>query len=315
MDLFLDQILHKYAALTEVALTYALLWAIGRLLARESNRLENQIAATPTKSCDGVLRGLHVSGVTEELIGLFESLAAKKDTLKLAMYLAIYQPTIREVEELLQTAEELRLCSQIDKTDNDAFLAMAQSDSDVECIKRLSQDELRSIRNLHNKTRKLINRAFIVRFGDLLFMENFIMYSHLSRRGATVYDIPKDNELRRMFEVFVITGLAIHGRDIPIEDRLSLLSFQELQDMARELDMGSDFDSVDEAISKLAPLPNVSVRLAKMYPSSRLFLLKKENWDSQEIEKEWAGYNATAKIFCAVKTEELAVAPKSLSYA
>lgn len=285
-------------ALTYVAVAYALLWSIGKLLSRVRGPVLHSSSVRQPVTGNSDLGGLHVSGISYPLVEEFNTLADKKDMLQLAVNIAIHQPSVQEVGEIVRSAETLNEDLQMNLAQDSAFLGMAQSDSTSESLRTLNQDDLRSICIHYKQPRKLINQDFISMFGNLLFMENFIMYSHLSRSGHAVFNIPKDSELRQMFETFVTTGLAVHGRSIAIADRLHILNLQELQEMADQLGLQRVFDSVGEAAAALAANPHVSVRLAAKYSNKNLFLLRQESWDVDAVKQEWSAYEAYAKLFC-----------------
>lgn len=283
-------------ALMYVALAYALLWSIGKLLSRVPLVQQGNVRHPVTGGSD--LGGLHVSGISQALVKEFNTLVDKKDMLQLAINIAIHQPSVLEVGEFIRSVEALNEDLKMNLAQDSAFLGMAQSGSTSESLRTLDQDDLRSICIHYQQPCKLINRDFISKFGNLLFMENFIMYSHLSRSGHAVFNIPKNNELRRMFETFVKTGLAVHGRSIAIADRLRVLSLRELQELADQLGLQQAFDSVDEATAALATKPHVSVRLSAKCPNKNLFLLRQGAWDVDAVKQEWSAYEAYAKLFC-----------------
>ncbi|NOZ54221.1 MAG: hypothetical protein GXP08_14010 [Gammaproteobacteria bacterium] len=229
-----------------------------------------------------------------------DALRGKKDELRLALLFAVYQPTIDQVRALQQpnasrndlpilTGKKTQHCVQAEN-------CPPQQDSQA-----FSQQDLQLIREHEKKTHKLINKAFIQKFGDMFFMENFIMYHHLSRIGSKVFHIPPGNELRQLFEVFSRTGVALRGKSIPIGERLRILNLPELQSIADKLALDRVFNTIDQAISVLAKLPQIPVHLARRYHSENLFLLTQaqESWNISEVEQEWAAYNAYAKLLCA----------------
>lgn len=289
-------------ALVIVASAYILLWSIGKLLSFRSVGGAYQLATERKEYSTNLLRGLHVTGLSHPLLNEFNVLADKKDTLKLAMYLAIYQPSIQEVDEFVQNADELTNNSKLDAAKGGGIWELAHFESNSNRFRILDQDDLQSICHHQKKIHKLINKEFIRKFGNLLFMENFIMYSHLCRNSTSVFNIPHDNKLRRMFDTFVATGLATHGRFIPIVNRLEFLDLSEMQNLSDELDLGTTFESREEAVSKLADISKVSVRLARKVPIDNMYFLKKEHWDIKSIEEEWSAYNACAKLLCAPPT-------------
>jgi len=225
---------------------------------------------------DKLPEGLHINGLTDSHRRNLNKYIKKKDTLRLAMFFATHQPSLYDVNSISKNAEDR-----------------------PELFNALNDSDIHSIQEYNKISRKLINKKFMSKFGNLLFMENFIMYNHLCRAKPAVFHIPVNSDLRYMFETFVKTGLASQGLSVSLEDRLHILNLKELQAIADAIKINQSFTNIQYAAATLAKSPLTVVRLAEKYASDDLFLLKQENWDLTAIKKEWSAYNAYAKLLCA----------------
>jgi len=266
----------------------------GLALKPANSAITHAITTLPEPPC-----GLHIDGLTTSHRLELKELIKKKDKLRLAIFFAANQPIFQEVESLLeriqgqQALEYNKLANIISDSKN------TLNNNQPEKCSSLTQSDIHSILAHNKSNRKFINKDFILKFGNLFFMENFIMYNHLCRINPAIFHIPLNSELRRMFETFVKTGLAIQGYSVALEDRLHILNLKQLQAIANEININKTFSTVHEAAVTLAKAPMSVVRLASKYPSDELFLLKQENWDMDAVEQEWSAYSAYAKLVCA----------------
>lgn len=258
------------------------------LLLQQSVKQQNA-----TQSRQNTADTLSLLGLNQQQVEHVRHLAAKKNMLQLSVFLAKHQISIPEIKQLLPEIEPI-----IDEPwlQQDPDQELPRQNPDI--LRHLNQQELRSIYEVENNPHRLIDAEFITNFGNLLFMENFIIFKHLIKTGSNVFYIPKNDKLRFLFNAFVKSGIAIQGKAIPIEQRLNILNLQELQTMAQELNMSIQFESMDQAIQALANNPMVTVRLAAKFSTDDLFMLEKKQWDTIKVEHEWAAYNAYAKLIC-----------------
>ena len=147
------------SALVIVAAAYMLLWLLGKLFSYRSFGAAYQVPTERKEYSTDLLRGLHVTGLSHPLINEFNVLANKKDTLKLAMYLAMYQPSIHEVNEFVQSAEELTSDSNIGTVNVEEFWELAHFESNSNRLRILNQDDLRSLCRHHKKNHKFIKKV------------------------------------------------------------------------------------------------------------------------------------------------------------
>ena len=281
-------------------------------MARASKRLTNvrslkRRAQILKKTSVEIMPGLHVGGLDERLTKELSSIIDKKDELKVAIFLAIHRPIFYEIEDFIDKLREqftylvganVEEASEFDKISAANSLQIPQHPQSFR-FNKINRSELRLLYECDPDIPPVIDKTFIETFGGLLFMENFIMYDHLCLQQPAIFHIPKDNELRRLFETFVKTGLALQGKDIPLEERLHVLNLDQLQDLAKEVKLEREFKNKNEAAAALAAVPSASVLLATLYPTAELFLLKDEERDVRRIEKEWGVLSLYARLLCA----------------
>jgi hypothetical protein len=303
--------MHELNPLYLVGLSIVSLWVLGKLLARASKRISNvqtlrRRAQILKKTSIEILPGLHVGGLDERLCNELTGLINRNDELKTAIFLAIHRPIFYEIQDLIDKLREQYTflvgenpvdASEFDKISAANNLQIPQHPQTFR-FNKLNRSELRMLYEYDPDTPHVIDRELIERFGGLLFLENFIMYDHLCLEIPAIFHIPKDNELRRLFENFTKTGLALHGKDIPLHDRLYVLNLEQLQDLAKELKLDRHFKNKAEATEALAKLPSSSVLLATIYPTEELFLLLDEPRDVKKVEREWAVLSLYARLLC-----------------
>lgn len=294
------------------------LWLTGRLLSRASNRISNvqslrRRAQILKKTSIEISPGFHVGGLDDSLVKELVGLINKKDELKVTIFLAIHRPIFYEIEDFIDKLREqftfllgvnVEEASEFDKI-SAANSLQIPNHPEAYRAKQLNRTELRLLYEFDPDTPHVIDKELIEKFGGLLFLENFIMYDHLCLEDPAIFHIPKDNELRRLFEVFVRTGLALQGKDIPLEARLCIMNLEQLQDLAREVKLPTEYKTKADAVKALSDVPSSSVLLATIYPAAELFLLQDIERDVKKIEKEWAVLSLYAKMLCEQETIQL----------
>lgn len=304
--------MHELTPLYLVGLSILILWLIGQWLASAAKRISNvqslrRRAQILKKTSVELLPGLNVGGLDETLAKELSRLIEKKNELKITIFLAIHRPIFYEIEDFIDklreqfiflVGENLEEASEFDKISAANGLQIPQHPQAFR-FNKINRSELRMLYEYDPDTPPLIDKALIEKFGGLLFLENFIMYDHLCLQVPAIFHIPQDNELRRLFETFVKTGLALQGKDIPLKERLHVLTLEQLQELAKEEKLDSKFSTKTEATAALAEVPASSVLLATIYPVNDLFFLKDEPRDTRAIEREWAVLSLYAKSLCA----------------
>ncbi|NOX43470.1 MAG: hypothetical protein GXP19_07030 [Gammaproteobacteria bacterium] len=307
LKILIAELYPQHGPILEVVAVLIFLWLLGKLLPNTPEHMSSEsVSPIATDFSPELLpelpecpQGLNIDRLAASQQQELKKFIEKKDKLRLAIFFAVHQPTILEIKSLF---ESVRGQQPLEHDNIINFIADSKhilNDLQSEKLRLLTKNDIYSIQVHNKKNRKLIDKDFIVKFGNLLFMENFIMYNHLCRTNPAIFHIPRDSELRRMFETFVKTGLAIQGLSIPMEIRLHILDLKQLQTIANELKIIKTLNTVHEAALTLANDPLTVVRLASKYASNDLFLLKQENWDTHAVEQEWSAYNAYAKLLCA----------------
>ncbi|KPJ88094.1 MAG: hypothetical protein AMJ53_17270 [Gammaproteobacteria bacterium SG8_11] len=304
--------MHDLNPLYLVGFSIVTLWLIGKILARAAKRISNvqslrRRAQILKKTSIEIVPGLHVGGLDERLSNELSGLMNKKDELKTAIFLAIHRPIFYEIEDFIDKLREQFTflvgvnadeASEFDKISAANSLQIPQHPQTFR-FNKLNRSELRMLYEYDPDTLPVIDKELIDKFGGLLFLENFIMYDHLCLEKPAIFHIPKDNELRRLFETFTKNGLALQGKDISLRDRLYVLNLEQLQDLAKEVKITREFKNKAEATAALAEIPSSSVLLSTIYPASELFLLVDEPRDVKKIEREWGVLSLYAKLLCA----------------
>ncbi|MCG6971154.1 MAG: hypothetical protein LJE85_15405 [Gammaproteobacteria bacterium] len=303
--------MHELHPLYLVGLSIVFLWGLGKVLARASKRISNvqtlrRRAQILKKTSIEILPGLHVGGLDEKLSDELLALINRKDELKTAIFIAIHRPIFYEIEDFIDKLREQFTflvgvnadeASEFDKISAANSLQIPQHPQTFR-FNKLNRSELRMLYEYDPDTPQAIDKELIEKFGGLLFLENFIMYDHLCLEVPAIFHIPKGNELRRMFDNFTKTGLALHGKTIPLHDRLHVLNLEQLQDLAKEVRLDREFKNKAEATEALAQIPSSSVLLATIYPTDELFLLVEEPRDVKKVERQWTVLSLYARLLC-----------------
>lgn len=308
--------MHDTNPLILIGITMFALWFSGKLLARSAQRITNvqslkRRAQILKKTSLEFMPGLNVGGLDVHLLAELQQLVAKKDEIMVALFLAVHRPLFFEIEDLIEKLKEqfvFLLGGSIDDTSEFDKISAANSlqipnHPQAYRFKQLNKTELRMLYEADHNKAYVIDKELIDTFGGVLFMENFIMYDHLCREQPAIFHIPEDNELRRLFNTFVRNGIAVQGKEIPLQDRLHVLDLAQLQQMAKEVKLDKEFNSKSEAVNALSHVPSASVVLATIHPTNELFLLTKKLDDVKTIEKEWLVLNAYAKLICVEKQD------------
>ncbi|WP_455208866.1 hypothetical protein [Kaarinaea lacus] len=287
-----------------VIASIGLLWALGNYLSKLSQGLT--VVAPPSRIPHGKLfaDGLHIAEMSNVLVKELQDTIIHQDDKDLVYFLARYRPDFIELEEYLA---ELRsqyftllgkpsnLASEAEKiTAINGF----QLDAAPACIdiNALNKAELRSLIEINLKTNHLISNEFMEHFGGKDFMDNFQVYTDLVGQESVTLHAKTDHRYRRQLEKFVETGIAQQGRKIPLKERLEVLSFNQLKDMAKDLKLTTEFTSKSDAASALAQMPGSAVHLSMIYESDDIFYIKAESVDAKSIEDEWYMLNAYARL-------------------
>lgn len=305
-----------------VIATVLLLWAIGAYLTKLSQQLAPAAAvATSAVHAKIFANGLHVEDMSNVLIKEAQDIISRQDEKALNYFFARYRPRIIELEEYLaelrsqysaKLGKPSNLASEADKINaiNNLELTGAPAPIDMSSI---NSSELRVIIEKNLKSSQIINNEFMERFGGVDYYENFLAYMYLTSQQNVTIHAPAEHQYRKHLETFVNTGIALQGRKIPLKDRLEVLTFEQLKEMAKELKVDQQFDDKTEIAGALAQMPGSAVHLSMIYNSDDIFYIKAEPADAQSIEEEWVLLNAYSRLLIGslgnafVSFEEIAV--------
>ena len=156
--------------------------------------------------------------------------------------------------------------------------------------------DLRYMLEKNLKSNNLIDKEFMERFGGIDFYENFQVYTQLCDQQNITIHAKSDHQYRKQLEALVASGIALQGRKIPLKERLEVLSFSQLKEMAKELKVNKEFADKAEVADALALMPGSAVHLSMIYEPDDIFYIKSEPADAKSIEEEWHLLNAYAKL-------------------
>ena len=287
-----------------VIVTIATLWALGRYLSKLSQDLS--MITPPSSVPQGKIfaDGLHIADMSNVLIKEFQDTINQQDENELVYFLARYRPNLIELEDYLADlrsqyftllGKPTNLATEAEKITaiNEVQLDAAPTSIDIDA---LNKAEWRSLIEKNLKTNHLIDDDFMKRFGGKDFMDNFQVYTQLINDKAITIHARSDHQFRRQLEKFVETAIAQQGRKIPLKERLEVLSFDQLKQMAQELKVTTEFNTKSEAAEALALMPGSAVHLSMIYESDDIFYIKTESVDAKSIEDEWYMLHAYARL-------------------
>jgi len=246
-------------------------------------------------------QGFHIIGLNPTNLEELRVLINKNDKLELAVFFARYQPSIKEIDEAIDSIRtqlsdmwDQMVTLEVKSEKLAGYLRSKNHKSkNLNC---LNESDFRHLIEYEQTAQKIIDKDFIAKFGDFLFMENYIMYEHLCQTETAVFYIPPKNDLRHMFDVFVSSGVASNGLSIPLQDRLQILNLDELQAFAAERNIDISIDSFKDITAALLKNEDTEYEFEIKYHRKDIFRLHKEIWNSKAIEKEWDTYNVYAKL-------------------
>jgi len=297
------------------------LWGIGKLVTKMSLQLPT--TEIPKSSGRGKIfaEGLHVDDMSNVLIKEAQEIITLQDEKKLTYFLARYRPSFIELDEFIaglrskyftNLGKPTNLASDSEKTDAINQLALDNAPPHLD-FSNINRAELRSLVEKNLKSDQLITVEFMDRFGGTDFFENYQIYSQLaSQQNTTVHATPV-HQYRKQLEALVESGIAQQGRKIPLKERLEVLSFEQLKEMAVELKVNRQFHSKSEIATELSQMPGSAVHLSMIHETDDIFYITADTNDPKSIEDEWHMLNAYAKLLIGslrnafVSFEEVAV--------
>ncbi len=278
-----------------VAGTVALLLLIQQLLARAAARRQSAAAAaTPASQTQGqpLVEGLNVSGLDERGRDSLRALMKEGEVEALATFLAFNRPRISELDTYLQRLFE-QFHAAADAVPIDQFPPLPAGLT----VEPLSPTERNLLLSTDPRRQRHIDRQFMALFGGHAFLEHFELYC--ARETGVTLHVPPFDPVRRHFETLARSGVAAQGRQIPLQQRLSVLKMQELRQMAKDLKLAQKFTRKADATEALSQVPGAAVLLSMQYVIDDLFMLKPLEVDPHAIQQEWAWLSACAHLLAS----------------
>ena len=274
-----------------VAGTLVTLLLIQQLMARATKQAEAGKLVRKKEPPRGkpLHQGLTVIGLDERGINSLRTLTKNADSVALATFLAFNRPKVVELDNYLW-----RLYDEYHNvTDGVAADSIPKPPAGMR-IEALSTTERNLLLSMDPRHQRCIDRAFMARFGGHAFLPHFALYdSHDS--GVTLHVPPFDTN-RKLFGALAESGVASRGRQIPLQQRLSVLKMQELRQMGKDLKLPQKFTRKVDAIEALSQIPGSAVLLSMQYVIDDLFLLNPLDVDPHAVKQEWAWLMAYAKL-------------------
>ncbi len=285
-----------------VAGTLAILLLIQQWLAQVSKRAKAVRSIAKTEQAQGkpLLKGLSVMGLDERGIRSLRTLMKDTDSVALAIFLAFNRPVIQELDRYLQHLFE-QFCNAPDAV----TAASLPTPPAGMRIGALSTTERNLLLNRDPRQPRHIDRALMARFGGHAFLPHFALYS--SRKSGVTLHVPPFDTDRTLFETLAKSGIASRGRQIPLQQRLSVLKMQELRQMGKDLKLARKFTRKADATEALSQIPGSAVLLSMQYVIDDLFMLNPLDVDPHAIKQEWAWLMAYAKLLNSVSPRRTAL--------
>jgi len=287
-----------------VVITLVSLWIIGKFITRLSKKLPAATIPAATSRGKIFADGLHVEEMSNVLIKEAQEIITQQDEKKLVYFLARYRPRIIELEEFFaglrskyftNLGKPTNLASESEKINAVTQIPLDNVPPHID-LNSISAAELRYLVEKNIKSNLTITTEFMDRFGGIDFMDNYQVYTQLASQQNTAIHATSVHQYRKQLEAFVTTGVAQQGRKIPLKDRLEVLSFEQLKEMAVELKVNRPFTTKSEIANTLAQMPGSAVHLSMIYESDDIFLIMAEPGDARNIEDEWRMLDAYAKL-------------------
>lgn len=278
-----------------VAGTVAMLLLIQQLLARATKRHQLAVAtATPPERPRGhpLVEGLNVVGLDERGVDSLRSLMKAGDIEALATFLAFNRPRIEELQTYLQRLYE-QFHEAADAVPVSSFPPLPGSLS----AEPLSATERNLLLSLDPRQQRHVDREFMAQFGGHAFLEHFELYC--ARETGVTLHVPPFDPVRGHFETLARSGVAAQGRQIPLQQRLSVLKMQELRQMAKDLKLTQKFTRKADAAEALSQVPGAAVLLSMQYVIDDLFMLKPLEVDPHAVQQEWGWLSAYAHLLAS----------------
>jgi hypothetical protein len=296
--------MENHIPLTIVVITIIILWFLGRFLNKFQETVVHPMMNAAKPQGIEIAPDLHVTGIDTEAVREISNCLAEANEQKLTIALIRYRPNVLELDEYLSELRE-RYAISLGKpptmaTESERILAANEVDiSDApDSIEpnTLSKRELRALLEQDARERRLLNYELIEKFGGEHFLDYLRIYNELYQHESPTLHITGKHQHRGCMQALTRTGAVVQGRKIPLKERLDVLKFSKLRDIATELKIHTQFKRKSEATEALAKIPGSAVHLAMEYDMDDIFLLKVEPVDTEVVEQEWQVVSAYAAL-------------------
>ena len=288
-----------------VGFAFALLWGFGRYLKASEPKVavQREIKTRGTK----IYPHMHIVGLNDHGIAELKVLIESKDLSHLPIFIALKKPSFIELDAYLDAQRDefnkildkpLAKATEIERITAASVIDISKAPDGYD-FGLLTKAEHRALLEYDSKKRRFINHEFITRFGETRFMENFNVFRELSVNAPETILVPEDDPKRKHLEGLVKTGVILRGRKIPLRDRLSVLKYTQLRNMAKELKLEKEFKRRGDATKALADVPGSAIQLAMLVNIDDIFMIKPEPVDIEAVENEWTIISSYAKLACS----------------
>lgn len=117
-----------------------------------------------------------------------------------------------------------------------------------------------------------LTRELMSRFGGKGFLFNLRMWEARIRDGASCWNVPPEDHYRKRFEMLAGTGVALRGKDVPVEMRFEALPMAAVREAAKELGTGKfrtrEAGAVGGSVPRVGNVAGCSVRHGEFLPSA-----------------------------------------------
>ena len=287
-----------------VITTVGLLWIVGDYVSKLSQSLQTVVMKPVITAGKIFANGLHVSNMSNVLVREAQEIITNQDENELSYFLARYRPQFVELEEYLaglrsqyfaKLGKPSNLASEADKINAVSNLELDNAPVSID-MSSVSNTDLRFIIEKTLKSSNRISNEFMESFGGKQFYDNFQVYTQLANQNNVTLHINPEHQYRKHMEIFVETGIALQGRKIPLKERLEVLSFNQLKEMAMDLKVNKQFANKSEIAETLAQMPGSTVHLAMIFKQEDIFYMNADPVDVKSIEEEWSLLRAYAKL-------------------
>lgn len=292
-----------------VAIAYVLLWSVGKVFASPSLAVKPEVEKPVEKKQRGVkfAPGLRVLGLDAAGVENLKLLIKEYDEERLAHFIAYYRPNFIELEVYFNILrgrflgfleKPIEVTSEIEKISAANRVLLTDHPKNID-IKTLNSPELRNLYAFEPMKPGAINREFIDTFGDEGFIELFKSYMEIRdpKSTVTIY-VPETDPKRKTIDKLLDTGLIQRGRKLTLEQRLNVLDFGQIKDMARNMKIEEEPTNKQEGIRLLADHGGSATTLSMIYEIEDIFKIEHKEYYEDEINMEWTACKAYAKVLC-----------------